>query len=144
VFAEFTGMRRTMPGTEVVLVVGNHDRAVGRLPTDLGIDSCLRSLDEPPFHFVHAPATPLPDLDHDRRRFTIAGHLHPTVAIGTPGGDRLTDRCFVAEPDLLVLPAFGSFTGGHRVTPADGLRLWIARDDGVVEVTRLARAAWRC
>jgi len=144
VFAEFTSMRRTIPGTEVVLVVGNHDRAVGRLPADLGIDSCLRSLDEPPFHFVHEPATPLPDLDHDRRCFTIAGHLHPTVAIGVPGGDRLTDRCFVAEPNVLVLPAFGSFTGGHRVTPADGLRLWIARDDGVVEVTRLARAARRC
>jgi DNA ligase-associated metallophosphoesterase len=144
VFAEFTSMRRTIPGTEVVLVVGNHDRAVGRLPADLGIDSCLRSLDEPPFHFVHEPATPLPDLDHDRRCFTIAGHLHPTVAIGTPGGDRLTDRCFVAELDSLVLPAFGSFTGGHRVTPVDGLRLWIARDDGVVEVTRLARAPRRC
>jgi DNA ligase-associated metallophosphoesterase len=144
VFAEFTSMRRTIPDTEVALVVGNHDRAVGRLPPDLGIDSCLRSLDEPPFHFVHEPATPLPDLDHDRRCFTIAGHLHPTVVIGVPGGDRLTDRCFVAEPELLVLPAFGSFTGGHRVTPADGLRFWIARDDGVAEVTRLAQAAQRC
>ena len=141
VFAEFTGMRRTIPDTEVVLVVGNHDRAIGRLPAGLGIDSCLRSLDEPPFHFVHEPAAPLPDLDHDRRCFTIAGHLHPTVAIRGTGGDRLTDRCFVAEPALLVLPAFGSFTGGHRVTPADGLRLWIARDDGVAEVTQLVRAA---
>jgi len=29
------------------------------------------------------------------------------------------------------------------VTPAPGLRLWIARDDGVAEVTRLAALARR-
>jgi len=47
------------------------------------------------------------------------------------------------ERGLLVLPAFGSFTGGHRILPTDGMRLWIARDDGVVEVTRLAQLSDR-
>ena len=46
-----------------------------------------------------------------------------------PAGPRATDESHVA--------------GGHRVTPATGLRLWIARDDGVVEVTRLAALARR-
>jgi hypothetical protein len=41
------------------------------------------------------------------------------------------------------MPAFGSFTGGERVTPREGLRLWIARDDGVVDVTRAALLATR-
>ena len=73
----------------------------------------------------------------EKQLFTVAGHLHPTVSIRSPSGDRLADRCFVAEQSLLVLPAFGSFTGGHPIQPTAGMRLWIARDDGVAEVTRL-------
>jgi DNA ligase-associated metallophosphoesterase len=138
VFAEFAALRARMADTEVVLVLGNHDRAVGRLPASLGIDACLPSLDEPPFHFVHEPATGV--AGPERHLFTVAGHLHPTVSIRSPSGDRLADRCFVAEPSVLVLPAFGSFTGGHRVDPTEGMRFWIARDDGVVDVTRIVAA----
>lgn len=141
VFAEFAAMRARITATEVLLIVGNHDRSVGRLPAALGIDSCFRTLDEPPFHFVHEPATDLPEPD--RTGFTIAGHLHPTLSIRAPGGDRIAERCFVAQEDVLVLPAFGSFTGGHRIEAEPGMRLWVARDDGVVEVTRLAMLAAR-
>jgi DNA ligase-associated metallophosphoesterase len=141
VFAEFAAVRQRMVNTAVLLVIGNHDRRIGRLPADLGIDSCLRTLDEPPFHFVHEPATRLDEPG--RTAFTIGGHLHPTVSIRGPGGDRIIDRCFVAEDSLLVLPAFGSFTGGHRTAVLPGLRLWIARDDGVVDVTQLAAFATR-
>lgn len=123
----------------MILVAGNHDRVIGKIPPSLGIDSCMRTHDEPPFHFVHEPATDLPEPG--RTCFTIAGHLHPTVSIRSPGGDRISERCFVAEEALLVLPAFGSFTGGHRVTASEGMRIWIARDDGVVDVTQLAMLA---
>jgi len=139
VFAEFTALRARMADTAVVLVLGNHDRAVGRLPASLGLDACVSSLDEPPFHFVHEPATGV--AVSGRGMFTVAGHLHPTASIRSPSGDRFADRCFVAEPGVLVLPAFGSFTGGHRVVANEGMRLWIARDDGVVDVTRLAAAS---
>jgi len=138
VFAEFAEMRSQIASTAVVLVTGNHDRAVGRLPDSLGLDACVPCLDEPPFHFVHEPATA---VEHSvRDLFTVAGHLHPTISIRSPSGDRFADRCFVAEPTVLVLPAFGSFTGGHRIVPREGMRLWIARDDGVADVTRLAHA----
>ena len=140
VFAEFTATRGRFADTEVLLVAGNHDRSVGRLPAGLGIDSVLRTHDEPPFHFVHEPGTPLPEPDRDEP-FTIAGHLHPVIGLASPSGDRLTDRCFVAEPGLLVMPAFGSFTGGHRVTPSAEARVWIARDDGVLDVTRVVQLA---
>ena len=135
VFDEFAATRARIAGTEVMLIVGNHDRVIGKIPPALGIDSCMRTHDEPPFHFVHEPATELPEPG--RTCFTIAGHLHPVVALASPSGDRFTDRCFVAEPGLLVMPAFGSFTGGHRVSPTDRARIWIARDDGVVDVSRL-------
>ena len=38
VFAEFTAARGRFSDTEVLLVAGNHDRSVGRLPAGLGID----------------------------------------------------------------------------------------------------------
>lgn len=141
VFTEFAATRRQCAGTEVILVIGNHDRTLGKVPAALGLDACLPHLADGPWHFVHEPSAPLTGSAH--AGFTIAGHLHPTVSIRSPGGDQIADRCFVAEATTLVLPAFGSFTGGHRVTPVPGLRLWIARDDGVADVTRLAALARR-
>lgn len=145
VFAEFRAFRERIPRTEVVLVLGNHERGLGTRAADvresLGIDACLPALDEPPLHFVHEPASAASPASRDL--FVVGGHLHPTLSIRGPRGDRIADRCFVAEPSLLVLPAFGSFTGGHLVTPAAERSLWIARDDAVVDVTRLATLAAR-
>jgi metallophosphoesterase superfamily enzyme len=90
---------------------------------------------------VHEPSTEL--AEPDRHAFTVAGHLHPRLTIHAPDGGRVAERCFVAEESLLVLPAFGSFTGGHRIDPAPGRRLWVARNDGVVDVTQLAMLAAR-
>lgn len=142
--AEFRGCRERI-AAEVVLVLGNHDRplaaAPARLAARLGIDACVAALDEPPFHYAHEPAGPAGEARPGRT--VVAGHLHPTLSIRGPGGDRIADRCFVAEPGVVVLPAFGSFTGGHRIPAAADRRLWVARDDGVVEVTRLAELATR-
>ena len=47
------GREGYLPATATLLVAGNHDRSISRLPQGIGIDSVLRTLDEPPFHFVH-------------------------------------------------------------------------------------------
>ena len=138
---EFAATRARLAETEVILVLGNHDRPLGLRPASLGIDAVVPAVDEPPFRFVHEPATTIAMAGRDL--FTIGGHLHPTVSIRSPSGDRLTDRCFVADPATLVLPAFGSFTGGHRIAPTGATRIWIARDDGVAEVSQLAAAVTR-
>jgi uncharacterized protein len=144
VLDEFRTARQRI-AADMLLVLGNHDRGLGMSPAALaarlGIDACVPALDEPPFHLVHEPAANLATRGHDL--FTIAGHLHPTVALQSPSGDRLADRCFLHAEATLVLPAFGSFTGGHRVAYADGMRLWIARDDGVVDVTTIAERSRR-
>lgn len=144
VIGEFHATRARI-AAEVVLVLGNHDRGLAKSPAALaarlGIDACVPALDEPPFRFVHEPVSDVAPAH--RAGITVAGHLHPTVAVRGPGGDRLADRCFVADGSVVVLPAFGSFTGGHRVAPAAGTRVWIARDDGVVEVTRIVERSLR-
>ena len=44
----------------------------------------------------------------------VAGHLHPSARL-TVRGRRLSRRCFVADRRRLLLPAFGSYTGGLDV-----------------------------
>ncbi len=183
VLGEFTDFREQIhkqSNTEVILVLGNHERSLGRQfsPQGLGIDQCVQELVEPPFRFVHEPATTFGIGTNGKATsgrgtrgsrnksqpstfrhtefagptggasataattaalFTIAGHLHPTISLRSPSGDRLSGRCFVATPGLLVLPAFGSFTGGHRVTTDHTMHLWLADDEGACEVKALFR-----
>ena len=160
VLREFTDFREQIRGVtdpEVVLILGNHERSLGRQfsPQDIGIDQCVKELTESPFRFIHEPATVIghgnqgtAESAHVPRPspapadcFTIAGHLHPTISLRSPSGDRLSGRCFVAIPGLLILPAFGSFTGGHRVTPSHGTQCWLAETDGVCDLTGFGSAA---
>ena len=50
------------------------------------------------------------------------------------GGVHVRIPCFHADGNTLVLPAFGSFTGLHRVRPRDGDRVFVALTDEVREV----------
>jgi len=146
VVAEFRAFRDRVPATAVVLVLGNHDVAARRLADELGLDACVSSLDEPPLRFVHIAAAATADDDEAMPLgigLVVAGHVHPRVTLRGPSGDRLADRCFHLDERILTLPAFGSFTGGHAVEITDSGRVWLARDDAVLDVTRLARPASR-
>ncbi len=135
VLEEFARFRRRIDHVEVVLVEGNHDRRV-RISDELGIDRIAKSIEQPPWLFVHEPPPMLAE-----GRIHCCGHLHPRLSIRSPSGDRLTQRCFVEEPRLWVLPAFGSFTGSSVVPIKATTRVWAAGDDAVVDVTRMAQLA---
>ncbi len=47
----------------------------------------------------------------------IAGHLHPKARLAQARGSA-TRPCFAGDPDLLLLPAFGAYTGGLNVLDA--------------------------
>lgn len=136
VFEEFTAFRDAIASVEVVLVLGNHDRRI-RLPQDLGIDAVLPELVEGSRRFVHEPP------EAAGPGVVFCGHLHPRLAIRAPGGGRCTERCFVEHAGRFVLPAFGSFTGAGVVEVEEGMRLWAAGIEGVVDVTRMAALAAR-
>lgn len=71
----------------------------------------------------------------------IAGHMHPAARI-TRHGYSLRRPCFVSNGRRLVLPAFGSFTGGLNVLDGafepilgrDGLYVWMIGHEGVYPV----------
>lgn len=110
----------------VTLVVGNHDRKLSKLPArlnpvsqiELGNDLCV----------VHDPADATGEALH------LAGHWHPVVKI--PDGKRTSLRlpCFLLRTNTLVLPAFGSFTGGAIMKPDPQDRIFVTLRETVIEL----------
>lgn len=116
--------RESFAALECVLVRGNHDSRAGDPPASLGI----RVVDEPfaigPFAACHHPQR------HDTLG-VIAGHLHPALNLYGAGRDSVRLPCFCLEAGLLILPAFGEFTGGWNVPREAGRRLYPVGDHRV-------------
>lgn len=110
VLSAVAAWREAWSTVEMVLVRGNHDDRAGDPPPAWGIEA----IDEPwrlgPWACCHHPQS-VPGA------CVLAGHLHPVCHLRGPGRDRLRLPCFVRDADALILPAFGAFTGGHRVEP---------------------------
>ena len=132
-FSAFCKQIRQSHNTDVVLVLGNHERSLGKKfrPHEIGINRCEEEIIESPFRFVHEQAIEQTDFPS---YFTIAGHLHPKITVRGSGRDRLTCRCFVATDRALILPAFGSFTGGTPLTNTDQMSIWLVRDDDIFHI----------
>jgi DNA ligase-associated metallophosphoesterase len=67
----------------------------------------------------------------------LCGHEHPVAVVGK-GGDRLRLPCFAydATSERLVLPSFGTLTGGHP--RPGGERLWLVAEGTVLAWPRQA------
>ena len=72
----------------------------------------------------------------------LAGHWHPAVTLRGPARDheRLACFCHVAHDggDVLVLPAFGAFTGSSPHAPPPGSTCWPVGGDRVWPGMRIA------
>jgi metallophosphoesterase superfamily enzyme len=64
----------------------------------------------------------------------LVGLPHPVVRLYGRGRDRLTTPVFWFRQDYAVLPAFGSFTGGYRITPQRDDRVYAVVPEAVIEV----------
>jgi metallophosphoesterase superfamily enzyme len=84
-----------------VWVAGNHDPEIR---ADIGGERC-DSLVLDGLTLRHAPSA---------RSGEIAGHLHPCAKVRL-SGRAIRRRAFVTDGERLVLPAFGSLTGGLNV-----------------------------
>lgn len=120
--------RNEQPQLNITLVRGNHDDRAGDPPPWLG----AHCVDEP---FVW-PDTRLALCHHPQPvdgAYVVAGHLHPCVTVGQ-GFDRLRLPCFHEADAVLILPAFGEFTGMHPVVRRDADRVWAVAQDRVIAI----------
>lgn len=114
------------------LTTGNHDAKLRSLPDGfIAVPHFDLAGDGP--RVVHDPAAATPD------RFHIAGHIHPVIRIRDGRRASLRLACFWERENLLVLPAFGTFTGGSIISPAPGDRIFTTLRDQVVEIPAAAR-----
>jgi DNA ligase-associated metallophosphoesterase len=117
---------------ELTLVRGNHDDRAGDPPRSLGFDVVDEPLMLGPFALCHHPR-PVEGA------YVLAGHWHPCISVAGRAFERLRLPCFWMGDDsgqlprqaVGVLPAFGSFTGMHRIEPRAGDRIFPVAGDVV-------------
>jgi DNA ligase-associated metallophosphoesterase len=107
------------------LVCGNHDRKIRKMPAS--IDQ-IGHLDIGGLRIVHKPD------DAAEGMANLCGHIHPVLRIPDGRNTSLRMPCFQLSGNILTLPAFGSFTGGHIVKPAKGERFFVTHNGAVIEV----------
>lgn len=112
-------------GISFALISGNHDAKLKRLPAGL---TALAHQDLGSIRIVHDPKDASPN------HLNIAGHWHPVARI--PDGKRTSLRlpCFLFRNNTLILPSFGSFTGGAIMNPEPGDRFFVPLRGQVVEL----------
>lgn len=88
-------------------IEGNHDAG----PIGIG-GTHVQSLSHAGLHFRHIAT---------EARGEVSGHYHPKHAIAGTGPAR---PCFVYDAHRLILPAFGTYTGGLKATSPEVSRLF--------------------
>ena len=91
-------------GRDWIWITGNHDRE----PADNIGGSFVETLALGALTFRHLPTGTAGD---------ICGHLHPVARV-SHRGRAVSRRCFAADTTRMVMPAFGSFTGGLNIRDA--------------------------
>jgi uncharacterized protein len=123
---------------ELTLVRGNHDDRAGDPPATLDIEAVDEPLPLGPFALCHHPR-PVAGA------YVFAGHWHPCISVAGRAFERLRLPCFwfgddsgaLPEHAVGVLPAFGAFTGMHRIEPRAGDRIFPVAGDVVRAIPAL-------
>lgn len=118
--------REGRPLVSLQLVAGNHDRHVCSSVIARAIEVMAEPYVVRGIALTHAPSeaptTP-----------TIAGHVHPMVRLEDFDGSGVNVPAFVVDSRQMILPAFGSLTGGRSVPRARQRRLFAVAAGRVVE-----------
>jgi DNA ligase-associated metallophosphoesterase len=130
--------REKHAGLPLTLVRGNHDDRAGDPPAALGFTVVDEPLERGPFALCHHPR-PVAG------RYVLAGHWHPCISVGGRAFERLRLPCFwfgddsgrLPQQAVGILPAFGSFTGMHRIEPRAGDRIFPVADTAVRAIPAL-------
>ncbi len=120
----FSRWRELHAGLEIMLVRGNHDRHAGPPPVDWNIEQVPEPFDAGDLILTHHP-----DLVDQP---VLCGHVHPSIAVRDFDRTYVSMCCFVADQKQLILPAFGSFTGGYKVRGEPGRKIYALAGKSIV------------
>ena len=95
---ELLWITKMQAGREWIWISGNHDPS----PKSLG-GSFLHYLEIGKLYFQHIASAD--------DRFEISGHYHPKIRVNIKG-QSFTRRCFLVDKNRVILPSYGTYTGG--------------------------------
>lgn len=129
---ELDALNQIAAGQELIWVTGNHDPQI----PDMITGTCCDEIHVGGLHFTHIPTK---NYQSDGQ---VSGHLHPAAHV-TGRGRGIRRRCFIADSNRMIVPAFGAYTGGLSVKDKafDGLfdktstRIFVLGDDEVFPMT---------
>ena len=118
--------REHFPEIEMHLIRGNHDLSAGDPWAELSI-YCHPD----PWTFLglecrHSPV-------RKSSSFYLAGHVHPGFTLKGRGRSSIRAACFHLTHSMIVLPAFGSFTGLRTVKPELDDRIFMTNRKEIIE-----------
>lgn len=106
----FASWRRSYADIEMLIVLGNHDILPGWLFWESNIRVFTDEYLEDGFVFTHRPAE-----EERMGQFVFAGHVHPVFLLKGKGRQALRLPCFMMTRGQMILPCFGTFTGGYEI-----------------------------
>jgi DNA ligase-associated metallophosphoesterase len=124
----FAAWREAHPDLAVEVIAGNHDRRERSANWTASVEWHTTPVVDPPFVFSHEPRP-------DARGYVIAGHLHPVFHLARVRR-RVRVPVFWQRADLLVMPSFGSFTGGASIRPAPTDSVFAVGPERVIALRR--------
>lgn len=104
----FAQWRASFARMEMILIRGNHERAMGDPPSQLQLRCIAPGYHEEGVTFLHEPR----QVD----TFTMCAHLHPCLLVPTARAIATTVPCFVWNQDYLYMPAFEDTVPGRVIT----------------------------
>lgn len=149
----FCSWRQQFKTLPMLLVEGNHDILTPYEYSRAGLQVLPEGSVLDNLELRHHPktdnsgSTPLPEIVYSdagidsvkigietagNGSFYLCGHLHPGVTLYGAGRQHALLPCFWQEAHMLMLPAFGSFTGLHRIKPRQGDGIWGIADSEIV------------
>lgn len=121
----FVAWNQSIP-QQTILVKGNHDILPKTALQESGMQVVPEWI-ETNLLLTHYPEVRAP-------YFNFCGHLHPGVRLQGLGRQRLKVPCFFHQPQQMILPAFGDFTGLHLLQAKAVDRVYALTGERVVEV----------
>lgn len=125
---ELCHWRKQHSNIEMVLVPGNHDRQSQKLFNKLDMQITGHRFIQGPFALSHAP-----HARDESGQFCLAGHIHPGVKNPTLCNRALP--CFWVSARVMILPAFGVFTGLARINAKSGDAIYAIQDNEIHQIS---------
>ena len=118
---------RSFPSIQFDLVMGNHDILLEKHYHMMHLQVHSEELILGPFQLTHEPIEEVKE-----GLYNLCGHIHPAVGLRGGAKQYLKLPCFYFGKQQGILPAFGEFTGKHKLRPNKSTQVYVIAENEVI------------